>query len=299
MTRNTLAALKKASAQNFTRINKELENMTKSARPQDDPRFWQPTVDKHGNGYAVIRFLPATAGEDTPVVRYYSHGFQGPGGWYIENSLTSLGKDDPVSEYNTKLWNTGLESNKAIARKQKRNCIYVSNILVVQDKENPQNEGEVFLYKHGPKIFEKIKTAAAPTFEDETPINPYDFWGGANFKLKIRKVEGYRNYDASEFSETTPVAGSDAAIQAIWDKQHSLSEFTDPAQYKSYDELKVRLYKVLQLTTSAPAATAPSAGPVSEINPPLASGAVEGDFVVADSTEDDTASFFASIAEDN
>lgn len=296
MTRNTLAGLKKASAKNFTRINKELEAMTKSARPADDPRFWQPTVDKHGNGYAVIRFLPATAGEDTPVVRYYNHGFQGPGGWYIENSLTSIGKDDPASEYNTKLWNTGLDSNKAIARKQKRNCIYISNILVVQDKENPQNEGEVFLYKHGPKIFEKIKHAAAPEFEDESPINPYDFWEGANFKLKIRKVEGYRNYDASEFSDPTPVAGSDKDIQVIWDKQHNLAEFIDPAQYKSYDELKARLYKVLQLGDAGPSVPETS-GPVSEINPPLASAAIEGEFVVEDSTDDDTASFFASIAD--
>jgi hypothetical protein len=214
-----------------------------------DDRFWQPEVDAAGNGYAVIRFLdtPAVDGEDgLPWVQIWSHGFQGPGGWYIENSLTTLGKTDPVSEYNTVLWNSGVEANKEIARKQKRKLTYIANVLVISDAKRPQNEGKVFLYKFGKKIFDKIKEQLEPQFADETPMNPFDFWKGANFKVKIRNVEGYRNYDKSEFE--TPAAlfnGDDAKIEQVWKSAHSLKDFLKPDNFKSYDELTAKLDKVL------------------------------------------------------
>lgn len=210
----------------------------------DDDQYWKPEVDKVGNGYAVIRFLPAPAGEDVPFVRIWDHGFQGPGGWYIEKSLTTLGQDDPVSEYNSKLWNSGVEKNKEIARKQKRRLKYISNIYVVKDPANPQNEGKVFLYSFGKKIFEKINDAMNPRFPDEQPINPFDFWEGANFKIKIRKVEGWSNYDTSEFADPSQLA-DDSQLESIWKQQHSLKEIIDPKNFKSYDELKSKLNKVL------------------------------------------------------
>ena len=232
----------------FDSLMKEVE---KIANPQSesraDDRFWQPEVDKAGNGYAVIRFLPPPKGEELPWVRIWNHGFQGPAGkWYIENSLTTLGKADPVSEYNTELWNSGSEANKEVARKQKRKLTYYSNILVVKDPAHPENEGKVFLYKFGKKIFDKIKDIAEPQFEDEKPVNPFDFWEGANFKLKIRNVEGYRNYDKSEFDSPEPVmGGNDEKLETLWKKEHSLQEFTDAKQFKSYEALKTRLDKVL------------------------------------------------------
>jgi hypothetical protein len=214
-----------------------------------DERFWQPEVDAAGNGYAVIRFLdtPAVDGEDgLPWVQIWSHGFQGPGGWYIENSLTTLGKTDPVSEYNTVLWNSGIEANKEIARKQKRKLTYIANVLVISDAKRPQNEGKVFLFKFGKKIFDKIKEQLEPQFADETPMNPFDFWKGANFKVKIRNVEGYRNYDKSEFEAPAALFnGEDAKIEQVWKSAYSLKDFLKPENFKSYDELKAKLDKVL------------------------------------------------------
>ena len=217
-----------------------------------DERFWTPTVDKAGNGYAVIRFLPPPTNEDVPFVRIFDHGFQGPGGWYIENSLTTLGKNDPVSDYNSKLWNSGIEANKEIARKQKRRLHFISNIYVVSDSGNPANEGKVFLYKYGKKIFDKLKEAMEPQFADEEAINPFDLWAGANFKLKIRNLEGYRNYDKSEFDKPAPLLKDDEELEAVWKKEHSLKEFLDPKNFKSFDELQARLSKVLA-EDSAPA----------------------------------------------
>jgi hypothetical protein len=224
-----------------------------------DDRFWQPEVDAAGNGYAVIRFLdtPAVDGEDgLPWVQIWSHGFQGPGGWYIENSLTTIGKTDPVSEHNTVLWNSGIEANKEIARKQKRKLTYIANVLVVSDPKRPQNEGKVFLYKFGKKIFDKIKEKLEPQFADETPLNPFDFWRGANFKVKIRNVEGYRNYDKSEFDSAAPLFnGDDAQIEKVWKSAHSLKDFLKPENFKSYDELKVKLDRVLGAGGTAGAAS--------------------------------------------
>ena len=236
-------------------LDKLLNAVKEDSAPQEkksyvDERLWKPELDKSGNGYAVIRFLPAVEGEDMPWAKVWNHAFQGPTGqWYIENSLTTVGQKDPVSEHNTKLWNTGLETDKETARKQKRKLQYFSNIYVVSDSKHPENEGKVFLYRYGKKIFDKLMAAMQPEFEDETPINPFDFWEGANFKLKIRKVDGYWNYDKSEF-ETPSALGDDSVIEGIWKKQYALKEFTASTNFKSYEELKTRLDAVLSGTVS-------------------------------------------------
>ena len=245
-----LEALKKSNS-----LDKLLNAVKEDSAPQEkksyvDERLWKPELDKSGNGYAVIRFLPSVEGEDMPWAKVWNHAFQGPTGqWYIENSLTTVGQKDPVSEHNTKLWNTGLESDKETARKQKRKLQDFSNIYVVSDSKHPENEGKVFLYRYGKKIFDKLMAAMQPEFEDETPINPFDFWKGANFKLKIRKVDGYWNYDKSEF-ETPSALGDDSVIESVWKKQYSLKEFTAPTNFKSYEELKTRLDAVLSGTVS-------------------------------------------------
>ena len=236
-------------------LDKLLNAVKEDSAPQEkksyvDERLWKPELDKSGNGYAVIRFLPSVEGEDMPWAKVWNHAFQGPTGqWYIENSLTTVGQKDPVSEHNTKLWNTGLESDKETARKQKRKLQYFSNIYVVSDSKHPENEGKVFLYRYGKKIFDKLMAAMQPEFEDETPINPFDFWEGANFKLKIRKVDGFWNYDKSEF-ETPSALGDDSVIESVWKKQYALKEFTASTNFKSYEELKTRLDAVLSGTVS-------------------------------------------------
>jgi len=211
-----------------------------------DERQWKPTVDKAGNGYAVIRFLPAPEGNELPWVKYWDHGFKGPTGqWYIEKSLTSIGQQDPVSEMNSKLWATESDEMRAIARERKRRLHYVANILVEQDSGNPENEGKVFLYTFGKKIFDKIMDVMQPQFADEDPINPFDFWEGASFKLKIRKVEGYRNYDKSEFSNASVLSEDDDELEQIYESLYDLTEFTDASSYKTYEELSARLAMVL------------------------------------------------------
>ena len=280
----------------FAGLMKEVE---KIATPQNqeskkDERFWQPEVDKVGNGYAVIRFLPPVKGEDLPWVRIWNHGFQGPSGkWYIENSLTTLSKPDPVSEVNTALWNSGTEASKEVARKQKRRLGYTSNIYVVKDPAHPENEGKVFLYKFGKKIFDKIKDVMQPQYEDETPVNPFDFWKGANFKLKIRDVEGYRNYDKSEFDTSTPLSASDDELEKIWSKQYSLIEFLDPKNFKSYDELKAKLDMVLSNTGTAPQRAADTS--LMEDSPRPAPAKPAPRAAVTDD-EDDSLSYFAKLA---
>ena len=241
----SFASLKKQSSLGSltAKLVKEVEKTNKVNT--GDERLWKPEVDKAGNGYAVIRFLPAPDGEDLPWVKMYSHAFQGPGGWYIENSLTTLNQKDPCSEFNTSLWNSGVESDKQIARNQKRKLAFYSNIYVVKDPANPENEGKVFLYKFGKKIFDKIMEAMQPEFEDETPINPFDFWQGANFKLKIVKKDGYWNYDKSEFDAVSPLLEDEDALEALWKKEYSLSAVTAPDQFKSYDDLAKRLKYVL------------------------------------------------------
>jgi hypothetical protein len=235
---------KNKSKNSINDLMKKLEDSSK--KDYKDDRFWRPEPDKMGNGFAVIRFLPAVDGEDTPWVKTFSHAFQGPGGWYIENSLTTMNQKDPVSELNSQLWNTGSEEDKNIARVRKRKTTYTSNILVLKDESNPQNEGKVFLYKYGTKIFDKIQEKMKPEFKDEDAINPFDFWGGCNFKLKIRKVGGFTNYDKSEFDSPSALfGGDDNKIEQIWRSEHSLAQFISPENFKSYDELKKRLYDVL------------------------------------------------------
>ena len=246
----SLSTLKKSNSLDKLLGAVEKENTPQEKKSYVDERLWKPVLDKTGNGYAVIRFLPAKEGEDLPWAKIWNHAFQGPTGqWYIENSLTTLGQKDPVSELNTSHWNSGVESDKEIARKQKRKLQYFSNIYVVSDSKHPENEGKVFLFRFGKKIFDKIMETMQPAFEDEVAVNPFDFWKGANFKLKIRKVDGYWNYDKSEFEAPSAIFDNDDAIEEVWKKQYSLAEFTAPTNFKSYDELKTRMNMVLAGTT--------------------------------------------------
>ena len=242
----SFASLKKQSnlGSLTAKLVKEVEKVNNSSGGGDE-RLWKPELDKSGNGFAVIRFLPAPDKEEIPWAKLYTHAFQGPGGWYIENSLTTVGGKDPVSDYNRELWNSGNESDKDVVRKQKRKLSYYSNIYVVKDPTNPANEGKVFLFKYGKKIFDKIMEAMQPEFEDESPINPFDFWQGANFKLKIVKKDGFWNYDKSEFDSVSPLLDDDDALEAIWKKEYSLAAVTAADQFKSYEDLERRLKYVL------------------------------------------------------
>ena len=262
------SSLKKNRSKTLDKLNSQLEKI--SSKSYQDPnagKFWKPTRDKAGNGFAVIRFLPAPKGEEMPFVRLWDHGFQGPTGlWYIENSLTTLNQDDPVSEFNSKLWNSGVESDKDQARKQKRRLKYTANIYVVKDSGNPENEGKVFLYQFGKKIFDKLNDLMNPTFEDEDPVNPFDLWEGANFRLKIRQFEGYPNYDKSEFDPAAPLSDDDTELERIWGEQHSLEEIVSEKNFKSYAELKTKLYRVLDLQNDEPTASAPVAETADELD---------------------------------
>tara|TARA_B110000858_G_scaffold21833_1_gene22051 strand:+ start:2018 stop:2926 length:909 start_codon:yes stop_codon:yes gene_type:complete len=253
----SFADLKRSSKSTYDKIIQETNKLQSNNQGKSgaDTRFWQPEVDKAGNGYAVIRFLPAPKGEDIPWTRLFSHGFQGPGGWYIENSLTTLNEQDPVGEYNTTLWNRGDEAGKEQARKQKRRLSYIANIYMVKDPSHPENEGKVFLYKFGKKIFDKINESMSPEFEDESPVNPFDLWEGANFKMKIRNVEGYRNYDKSEFDSASILSEDDDVMEKVWSSEYSLKEFADRKNFKSYTELQARLNRVLGATAVSSAAS--------------------------------------------
>ena len=290
----------KSSSSNFDKITKALEtnlnpeDQSNKSKYQDD-RFWKPELDKTGNGYAVLRFLPASEKEEMPWQRVWSHAFQDKGGWYIENSLTTLSTKDPVSEDNTRLWNTGVDSDKDIARKRKRKLSYYSNIYMVSDPKHPENEGKVFLYRYGKKIFDKISEAMQPQFEDEKAINPFDFWKGANFKLKIRKVDGYWNYDKSEFEGVKPLAENDESIKVIWSKQYPLKSFVDPSNFKTYDELKEKLNRVImgtRNTSTVETVDLPQQqtnGKVKKVNVSHSKPASE---------EDDTLSYFSKLADE-
>ena len=247
----------------------------------------------------MIRFLPAPAGEDMPFVRVFNHGFQGSGGWYIEDSLTTIGKKDPVSEHNTMLWNSGVESNKDLARKQKRRLTYISNIYVVSDPSAPENDGKVFLYKYGKKIWDMINDQMNPQFQDETPVNPFDLWEGANFKLKIRQVEGYRNYDKSEFESQAPLLDDDSALEGVWKSEGSLSEFIDPNNFKSYEELEAKLNRVLGLSNSTQGNREGIAQNVQESEPtPILKETPAPKMQATVEEDEDSMSFFASLAND-
>tara|TARA_R110000824_G_scaffold58888_9_gene158775 strand:+ start:2807 stop:3640 length:834 start_codon:yes stop_codon:yes gene_type:complete len=271
----------------------ELDKLSKKSDSYKDDRIWKPELDKASNGYAVIRFLPTPKNEDLPWVRVFNHGFKGPGGWYIENSRTTIGDKDPVSEMNTQLWNSGVESDKDIARNRKRRLSYYANILVVSDPKNPQNDGKVFLYKFGKKIFDKIMEKMQPEFDDETAVNPFDFWTGANFRLKVRKIAGFINYDKSEFEDASPLLdGDDTQLEELWQKQYSLADFSDPSNFKSYDELKAKLEKVLggnvRFTESAETTTE------DEVTPTVSSK--ESNSVSENVDDDDALSYFEKLA---
>jgi len=293
-------SLKKNSTSSIAKLNDELTKLaTPSNKPQDDERMWRPEIDKAGNGYAVIRFLPAPGGEDVPFVRLFDHGFKGPGGWLIDGCLTTVGEKCPVCEHNSALWNTGTKENQAVVRNQKRKLSFISNVYIVKDPAHPENEGKVMLFKYGKKIFDKLNAAMNPEFEDEKPLNPFDMWTGANFKLKIRKVDGYSNYDKSEFEAPEALFEDDDKLEAVWKKEYPLISFLDRKNFKSYDEVKGRLNKVLALeeTTSVaqdrqnmwghddappPRAAAPKAAPKAD--------------VPWDDTEDDDLAMFQKLA---
>ena len=286
----SFADLKKKSG-NFEKLQTELEKVNNPVTSFADDRFWKPELDKSGNGYAIIRFLPQPSGEDLPWCKIWSHAFNGPGGWYIENSLTTVQKKDPVSEYNTELWNSGIEANKEIARKQKRILKYYSNIFVVSDPKHPENEGKVFLFRFGKKIFDKLSEVMTPAFDDETPMNPFDFWSGANFKLKIRKVDGFWNYDKSEFDAPSQLhEGDDAKLEELYSKLHGLAQFLEADNYKSYDDLKTKLNRVL--TGSSVVGTVET---FSSPKPKKVEAVAED----TSEDEDDTLSYFAKLADED
>jgi len=279
----------------------QAENSPQEKKSYVDDRIWKPVMDKTGNGFAIIRFLPAPKGEELPWAKLWNHAFQGPTGqWYIENSLTTIGQNDPVSEHNSALWNSGVESDKEIARKQKRKLQYYSNIYVVKDSANPQNEGKVFLYRFGKKIFDKVMETMQPAFEDETPVNPFDFWEGANFKLKLRKVDGYWNYDKSEFEAPSALSKKDAELEEIWGKQYSLKEFTDNSNFKSYDELKKRLDVVLSGTTTVGNVTemTTSFDDSPEVSVVVDTKEEPAPTITVSEDDDDTMSYFEKLAEE-
>ena len=300
----SIAALKRSKSNLDTLIGE----LNKVAEPQSqkqsysDDRFWKPELDKSGNGYAVFRFLPAVKNEDLPWARLWSHAFQGPGGWYIENSLTTLNKKDPVSESNSLLWNSGVEADKEIARKRKRKLSYIANVLIINDAKHPENEGQVKLFKFGKKIFDKITEAMKPEFEDEKPINPFDFWEGANFKLKIRKVDGYWNYDKSEFDSPTAIADNDESIEEIWNKQYALKPFLAPENFKSYDELKSKLDKVLSGVRNTGTAEDVAIPPAAQVSKPAVVAetvSAPTPAVAEDEDSDETLSYFSKLAEED
>ena len=297
---DSFQALKRNRTEGFDKLTASLNKLNqKSSGPGPDERFWKPEVDKAGNGYAVIRFLPEPEGEDVPFVRLWDHGFQGPGGWFIENSLTTLGQKDPVSEYNSMLWNSGIDANKEKARKQKRRLSFISNIYVIKDPTNPENEGKVFLYKYGKKIHDKIVAAAQPEFEDETPINPFDLWKGADFRLKICKVAGFWNYDKSGFANPSTLEGkTDAELEATWKQCYSLKDFTSPSQFKTYEELETRLNSVLKVTPKRPDPETFEEEDTSQSVPDLRTGF--GNKVESLQKDDDVdLSYFAKLAEED
>ena len=293
----SLQTLRKSNTLDKLLASVQEENAPQEKKSYVDERLWKPELDKSGTGSAVIRFLPAVDGEELPWVKVWKHAFQGPTGkWYIENSLTTLNQKDPVSEHNTSLWNTGLESDKETARKQKRKLEYYSNIYVVNDPKHPENNGKVFLFRYGKKIFDKIMAAMQPEFEDETPINPFDFWEGANFKLKIRKVDGYWNYDKSEFDSVSALLDDDAKLDSTWKTQYPLADFHAPSNFKSYEELKKRLDDVLSGTVTASAVSMMDEDVVE--TPQFKSEPEPSIPEVSQEEDDDTMSYFQKLAKE-
>jgi hypothetical protein len=289
----------KRSSGNLDKLSKAIEALNTSESSDNKDNYWKPEVDKAGNGMAVLRFLPAPAvdGDDAlPWVKLFSHGFQGPGGWLIDNCLTTKNQQCPVCEHNSSLWNTGIEANKDIVRKQKRKLNYIANVYIVSDPKHPENEGQIKLFRFGKKIFDKISEAMNPQFADEQAINPFDLWAGANFKLKIRKVEGYQNYDKSEFESPAPLSTDDAKLEKIWKSEHSLKEMTADKEFKTYDELSTRLNRVLGLNgeTIKPKTTVEQMKATPEAFRPKAA---EPELSLAG--DDDDMAYFSKLAEED
>ena len=301
---SNFAELKRKSQSNFDFLQKELQKST-NANSSGDERLWKPALDASGNGYAVIRFLPAPEGESLPWAKLYNHAFQGPGGWLIDNCPTTKGEQCPVCAANNKLWNSGVESDKEIARQRKRKLSYYSNIYVVKDSANPDNEGKVFLYKYGKKIHDKVLAAMQPEFDDETPVNPFDLWEGANFKLKIRTIGGYWNYDASEFAAPSALSADDDEMEQLWKQAYSLEAFTAPSEFKEYDAVENRLNAVLGLSAPRPVQQAQEE---EEQDPAPIGGFNDSDITVSserqpysvttDTDDDDALSYFQKLAEE-
>ena len=299
----------KNKSKDLSKITQELDKLNKGgAESYKDDRFWKPELDQASNGFAVIRFLPVVDGEDVPWARVFSHGFQGKGGWFIENCPTTLGKKCPVCEANNELWNSGIEDDKTVARDRKRKLSYVANVYVVSDPKHPENEGKIFLFKFGKKIFDKIMEKIQPEFPDDQPVNVFDFWQGANFKLKIRKVAGYINYDKSEFEEPSALmGGDDAKLEALWKKQHALKEFTNAENFKSYDELKSKMDSVLRGGSEGKAKTAEEMEDIEEVEARFGSTAKskpapkmpeKKSSVDEDAEEEDALSYFEKLAKE-
>jgi hypothetical protein len=299
----------KNKSKDLSKITQELDKLNKGgAESYKDDRFWKPELDQASNGFAVIRFLPVVDGEDVPWARVFSHGFQGKGGWFIENCPTTLGKKCPVCEANNELWNSGVEDDKTVARDRKRKLSYVANVYVVSDPKHPENEGKIFLFKFGKKIFDKIMEKIQPEFPDDQPVNVFDFWQGANFKLKIRKVAGYINYDKSEFEEPSALmGGDDAKLESLWKKQHALKEFTNAENFKSYDELKSKMDSVLRGGNEGKAKTAEDMEDIEEAEARFGSTAKSKPApkmpekkspVEDDSEEEDALSYFEKLAKE-
>ena len=298
---SNFAELKRKSQSNFDFLQKELQKST-NANSSGDERLWKPALDASGNGYAVIRFLPAPEGESLPWAKLYNHAFQGPGGWLIDNCPTTKGEQCPVCAANNKLWNSGVESDKEIARQRKRKLSYYSNIYVIKDSANPENEGKVFLYKYGKKIHDKVLAAMQPEFDDETPVNPFDLWEGANFKLKIRTIGGYWNYDASEFAAPSALSADDDEMEQLWKQAYSLEAFTTADQFKAYDEIESRMNTVLGVARPVQQAQYDEEEdpiPTGGFNSPDITPKAPAPSVSTNETDDDDAlSYFQRLAEE-
>jgi hypothetical protein len=297
----SFGAMKKNREAMISKMTAAAEQSESKTKNYNDDRKWKLTVDKAQNGFAEIRFLPAAEGEELPWVKYWDHAFKGPTGqWYMEKSLTTIGQQDPLGEANQKLWNSGFDDDKTIVRERKRRLHYVSNIMVISDPANPQNEGKVFLYEYGKKIFDMLMDAMNPEFPDEKPMNPFDFWEGANFKIKARKVDGYRNYDKSDFGPIQALSDDDAKLEGLYNSLYPLKEFTDPKSFKSYNELQARLNLVLG-ESAGPSASAEAPGMTfEEPKGQTAEYKPKANIVDNSADEDDGAmSFFANLAADD
>lgn len=241
---------------NLQKVKEALDKMNKGGDSYKDGRMWTPTQDDAGNALAVIRFLPSLKADQLPWVKVYTHGFQGSTGrWYIEKCLTTIGADDPVCNYTRKLWNRGDDEGKELARKYKRKLSYYSNVLVVNDPKHPENEGKVFLFRYGAKIFAKITSMMMPELDSDPSVDVFDPDVGANFRLRVKRVAGYANYDDSAFQAPSPISKDDKVLDGILSAAYDLGEFLKPESYKSFDELDAKFHDVLQVEGKPETAT--------------------------------------------